>query len=428
MAAAQELRAISRAYPLASGPPETMKLVAPGRAQVVCRQATLKGLDSNGVWQVYGWEELSVELGKAKMPLQHVREALRQPSLDLDLDYSQGLSLTLPHLNEARNVARWLDSAALDNIHNGNLDEAVTNIASIVQVARFLKNERLDICQLVRMAIGEIGLTMTWEALQSPGWSDAQLARLSEVWRTEHTVSDMVHAAEMERALTLVHFDTLRRDRSVRRDWMKGTFDVNWEYDRWVHDGSHELPGKIRLFFASELWGLLWSYQDEYRAVHGWQRFLDTARTVEKRESWVPVSLPPTMNDHGGGSLRSARFHFSNMLAGPGLEGALLRVLFFETHREMTCSAIAIKRYQLRTGKPPSDLAALVPEYLSEIPHDWMDGKQLRYRLNADGTFTLYSVGEDGHDDGGDPSFRPDRWGKYLLYCRDMVWPSPLAD
>ena len=198
-----------------------MKLVAPGRAQVVCRQATLKGLDSNGVWQVYGWEELSVELGKAKMPLQHVREALRQPSLDLDLDYSQGLSLTLPHLNEARNVARWLDSAALDNIHNGNLDEAVTNIASIVQVARFLKNERLDICQLVRMAIGEIGLTMTWEALQSPGWSDAQLARLSEVWRTEHTVSDMVHAAEMERALTLVHFDTLRRDRSVRRDWMK---------------------------------------------------------------------------------------------------------------------------------------------------------------------------------------------------------------
>ena len=33
-----------------------------------------------------------------------------------------------------------------------------------------------------------------------------------------------------------------------------------------------------------------------------------------------------------------------------------------------------------------------------------MDGQPLRYRRNADGTFLLYSVGENGKDDGGDPS------------------------
>ena len=33
-----------------------------------------------------------------------------------------------------------------------------------------------------------------------------------------------------------------------------------------------------------------------------------------------------------------------------------------------------------------------------------MDGQPLRYRRNADGTFLLYSIGENGKDDGGNPS------------------------
>ena len=33
-----------------------------------------------------------------------------------------------------------------------------------------------------------------------------------------------------------------------------------------------------------------------------------------------------------------------------------------------------------------------------------MDGKPLKYKLKSDGTFILYSVGEDGLDDGGDPN------------------------
>jgi hypothetical protein len=90
----------------------------------------------------------------------------------------------------------------------------------------------------------------------------------------------------------------------------------------------------------------------------------------------------------------------------------------------MTIAAIALKRYQLRTGKYPTDLSALVPEFLPEKPHDWMNGEPLRYRLNADGTFTLYSVGENGMDDGGDPN--PTQ-GKRLITIwdgRDAVWPT----
>ena len=103
----------------------------------------------------------------------------------------------------------------------------------------------------------------------------------------------------------------------------------------------------------------------------------------------------------------------------------LLFVFQYETQREMTVAAIAIKRYQLRTGKLPSTLSALLPEYVSQLPHDWMDGKPLRYRLNSDGTFTLYSVGVDGKDDGGDPTPTEGRSFYSLWDERDAVWPLP---
>ena len=62
-----------------------------------------------------------------------------------------------------------------------------------------------------------------------------------------------------------------------------------------------------------------------------------------------------------------------------------------------------------------------------------MDGQPLRYRRNGDGTFLLYSVGENGKDDGGNPAFE-----KYVRIFElfdwqnsealDWVWPQPATE
>jgi hypothetical protein len=99
-----------------------------------------------------------------------------------------------------------------------------------------------------------------------------------------------------------------------------------------------------------------------------------------------------------------------------------------ETLRELTVAAIALKRHELRHGRPAPNLAALVPEFLTELPRDYMDGKPLRYRLNPDGGFLLYSVGQDGHDDGGDAT--PARMNVTIFNLqngRDLVWPAPAS-
>jgi hypothetical protein len=48
----------------------------------------------------------------------------------------------------------------------------------------------------------------------------------------------------------------------------------------------------------------------------------------------------------------------------------------------------------------PVQLAALVPEYIAEIPQDPFDGKPLRMARLTDGMI-IYSVGHDRADDGG---------------------------
>ena len=126
------------------------------------------------------------------------------------------------------------------------------------------------------------------------------------------------------------------------------------------------------------------------------------------------------------GTLDRFRF-FVSMMSIPNYTKAGERAVHTETERQMTLAAIALKRYQLRHGNLPPSLAAMVPKLLPAVPYDYMSAKPLGYRVKPDGTYVLYSVGEDGKDDGGDPNPLPGTpaglWGG-----RDAVWPSPATE
>ena len=106
--------------------------------------------------------------------------------------------------------------------------------------------------------------------------------------------------------------------------------------------------------------------------------------------------------------------------------------LYTEDQRRLAVTAIALKRFQLEHGQWPETLAELSPEFLPSVPIDPYDGKPLKYHSNPDGTFLLYSVGEDGVDDGGDPS--PAKHASFFnapiydwIQTRDWVWPQPAS-
>jgi hypothetical protein len=105
----------------------------------------------------------------------------------------------------------------------------------------------------------------------------------------------------------------------------------------------------------------------------------------------------------------------------PDWQHARTRQSRVEALRELLITAIAVKRHCLRASKLPPDLNAVVPEFLPTVPRDPMDGQPLRYRVEPDGSWRLYSVGLDRHDDGG----RPDQPNAGTPSERDIVLPMP---
>jgi hypothetical protein len=74
-----------------------------------------------------------------------------------------------------------------------------------------------------------------------------------------------------------------------------------------------------------------------------------------------------------------------------------------------TLLALAAERFRLANQRWPDKLDELCPQFLSKVPTDSYDGEPLRLAKRDDG-IVIYSVGEDGEDNGGErltPSVPP---------------------
>ena len=84
----------------------------------------------------------------------------------------------------------------------------------------------------------------------------------------------------------------------------------------------------------------------------------------------------------------------------PAMSRAAVRVVSASAHIEVAKTALAIECFRHDQGRLPEDLQELTPRLLQAIPNDPFDGAPLRYRRLAKG-YVVYSIGSDGHDDGG---------------------------
>jgi hypothetical protein len=175
-------------------------------------------------------------------------------------------------------------------------------------------------------------------------------------------------------------------------------------------------------------WKWWWSYDEELFLKHAWQIGLESTRLAKSQRCFAPalkqfqqasdqlVKMYPHVED---------RSIFGVYGSTDLVYRFLRKVAFAETQKEMLVTAIALNRYRLRHGKFPTEVSALTSEFLPELPRDWIDGQPLRYRSKENGQFVLYSIGEDGVDDDGDPTPKEKTARSNIFEGRDWVWPMP---
>ena len=410
----------------------------PGRGS---KQARPLSYQQDGTWQ-----ELEIASREARPALETIRKLMKNPPRSTDGDIATRLEPpALPNFSPFRSCGQALHTAIINDLHRGDLNGALENLEALQGCVRIYADDPALINYMIRVALLGLGSDAYWDALQEDGWTEPQLARLQKSCQSNAIFSQMPEVAAAERVVRLHSMD-----------WF-----ASHTYQTWidlfadVHKGFGSKPAEVdtanwnglwRKWIFHPTWSYAWRAQDELDYLQYSQQDLAILRESVKRGSWLYLKERQTALQK---SYRRPpadwRFYGSlplhdilNEIVGghrgelpecpyPNFSRAGFAAAKNLTLHETVIAVIALKRYQLRQGKMPKDLGALVPEYLAALPRDLMDGQPLRYRLNADGSFVLYSVGEDAQDDRGDSrpvdsstsQQRRDPWSG-----RDWVWPQ----
>ena len=402
--------------------PPTLRSIAPGKALLITKEA--ERFDSDG--KRYTWEQVRSDLDRNKDGLDALRAIVRRPVLRYPVSY-QGVFTPLPHLALQKSAVQWLSGSALFRIHTGDIDGAIDDIESIILLTRLAEHEPVLISQLVRIALVQIAVPHCWPLLQSHAAGDEQLARLQAVFASVDLIGPTILALEAGRASDRDTMNDLRRDALSMSQLTGGG---NWSDDDEEPHALDNMPEgmkeAIRTGIVYPVWKFAFSHGDEKRLLEESQRLIDAARSSkEKRSATHALAAAEALEVKVGrnGELSSWRYLATKSLVPSGAK-ASVRALRAQTHCRIAVAVIALERYRLRHKRFPASLNELVPDFVSEMPIDYMDGKPLRYRLDGD-QFVLWSVGRNGKDDGGTPRSQPNfSW----MLGPDDVWPQPAAD
>jgi hypothetical protein len=395
--------------------------VRPGEARATWKQSDPVWSQSSGAAGEATWDDLATQLQAFHGAFQEVREALKTPAADAG-PFTNVHTTRRVEFVAIRTVAQWLMGAAENDLHQGNLEAALQNIEALAGLAYMERDEPTLVAQMIRVAVANLALTVTWEALQAPGWTEPQLERLQNAWAPVDLLDAVQKGFEGERVGGYEIFGMVRHSNGARMRWLFGRSGSATASSSGLR--LDELMMECVYLPAYKLTSI---DEDELFYLRNMEQGITGVRLLKTQRPWAEakqrVDLVLTNIYAMSSSFQKFRYLLS-MITLPNYSRACETAVHGETERQMTLAAIALKRFQLRHGQLPPNLEALVPEFLPAVPYDYMGARPISYRLKADGHYVLYSVGDDGKDDGGDPTPLPG--GRFGLWTgQDAVWPSP---
>jgi hypothetical protein len=219
---------------------------------------------------------------------------------------------------------------------------------------------------LVRLALMDLTVQAVWEGLIDHQWSEPQLLRLQAKLGSFDLLRDYLYSMRGERAYGNA---LLERRPPFQSLWSRAVLGGFFYQNQLAL--SRLYPDWVAPMVDVERHYLNLSLLDRY-----------SQKTQEQRTGYHPYTV------------------FAKMII-PAFSSAPKGVGRVQATIDQAVVACALERYRLAKGQYPETLDALTPPFLDKVPPDVMDGKPMRYRREADGTYVLYSIGLNGKDDGG---------------------------
>jgi hypothetical protein len=318
-------------------------------------------------------KELREELAKVDGALDRARALADRPRGRFTVSVSKDLIGTLmPHLQDARDVARLLVLDARLRALDGDVEGALRSCRAALNAGRAIGDEPFGASQLTRAACARQALRALEQALALGVAPATSLEELQRLLAKEAEEPLALTAARSSRVEIYQCLDVMRTGRFDRATYGMRPGPLGSTGDDLLD------RGRARACQAA--------YLRYYNQV------------VEA------VKLPTESQQDALENVHEPNVQLPKLLEALTRGGEWPRMVkaFHQAKADLRCAAAALaaERYRLAKGRWPDSLDALVPDYLPAVPADPFDGKPLRLGHLPDG-LVVYSVGPDRTDDGG---------------------------
>jgi hypothetical protein len=305
-----------------------------------------------------------------------VREAIKLPRCRYPMDLSWGAATLLPHLAKLKKLSLLAEYQTLLDT-NGS----AAAISVIIGMARTLDTEPTIISKLVRIAMLNMAEIALERRLNAGELDEVELNHLSQLFAEAAKTNQMANGLIGERAM---YFQYFRMSLAEIKRLANSGDDNSSEQAGPPLPGSQPFIFKLTGFFERDLRFYL----------HAMETNISLASTFPKN-----ISMITNVDEQIFQTIRHNYYILSAMLL-PALGNAIVKEANGLAQVRSAQTALAVERFRLAHGRLPENLNELVPQFLPAVPVDPFDGQPLRYHHLTKG-YVIYSVGQDGHDDGG---------------------------
>lgn len=284
---------------------------------------------------------------------------------------------------------------AVAELEDGRTDEALADVEVALRLSDSLRSEPLLISYLVRVALVKAALLPVWEGLARHRWTDAHLKRFEEKLASIRCLQEYEFAMRGERAYSVESMAQIR---------------------------AGKLPGEPaaqlgvrRMLLPSGMF-----YHNQVAICRVFQEAILPSVDAANHRVYPEKSRDETL------AATLPRRTPYNMLAWalyPAIQKSAQQAALAQCSVDLARTACALERYRLAEGSHPETLQALVPRFVQSLPPDLINGEPLNYLRDPDAAFTLYSVGWNGTDEGGEVPIRPN--GGLEIGKGDWAWRYP---
>lgn len=155
------------------------------------------------------WQDLDEQLKQNQSSLQSLRELIKQPAPSMGRDIVRCLEAdSMPNFVGVRIGAQMLHVAAMNDLHNGDHEKAVQDLATLLSFTKLYERDPSLVNFMIHMAIVGLSVDVCWDALQADGWTELQLATLQQEWLdTDRILPQLARAMESERAARVYQYN-----------------------------------------------------------------------------------------------------------------------------------------------------------------------------------------------------------------------------